>query len=105
MPTHSAGLLPYRNPANPELFIAHPGGPFWQNRDEDAWSVIKGEYEAEEDPFQAAIREFREETSLDPKQIGKGEFIDLGDIKQKGGKRVRCWAFEVAGDQEKLTGS
>jgi predicted NUDIX family NTP pyrophosphohydrolase len=89
----SAGLLPFRRRGDElQVLIAHMGGPFWAKRDEGAWSIVKGEYdEAEEDPFAAASREFTEETGSAPPQ---GTAIDLGEIRQSSGKRVRAWAIE-----------
>lgn len=73
-----------------EVFLVHPGGPFWKKKDEGAWSIPKGEYEEGEDPMDAAKREFREETGITP----EGEFIGLDQIKQPGGKVITAWAFE-----------
>lgn len=79
-----------------QVFLAHPGGPFFAHKDEGHWSIPKGEVEAGEDLLATAIREFGEETgrNIDP----ECEFIDLGSIQQKGGKIVHAWAFE--GDWE-----
>jgi predicted NUDIX family NTP pyrophosphohydrolase len=73
-----------------QVLLAHPGGPFFQNKDERAWSIPKGEIESDEDFLKAAQREFEEETSL--KAIGP--FIALTPVKQKGGKIVHAWALE-----------
>jgi predicted NUDIX family NTP pyrophosphohydrolase len=73
-----------------EVFLVHPGGPIWARKDKGAWTVPKGEYDEDEDPLAAARREFEEETSFK----AFGEFIPLGTIKQKSGKRVTAWAFE-----------
>jgi predicted NUDIX family NTP pyrophosphohydrolase len=87
----SAGLLMYRIKSGLlEVFLVHPGGPFFAKKDEGVWSIPKGEIEAEEDFLKAAIREFEEETGLKP----SGEFLPLGTIKQKGGKTVYAWAFK-----------
>jgi predicted NUDIX family NTP pyrophosphohydrolase len=87
----SAGLLPFRRKGyGLEVFLAHMGGPFWERKDDGAWSIIKGEFEETEPPFEAALREFREETGLTP----NGEFIELSPIKQPGGKQVFAWAVE-----------
>jgi predicted NUDIX family NTP pyrophosphohydrolase len=88
---HSAGLLMYRRGASGvlEVLLAHPGGPFWRNKDEGAWTLPKGEYEAPEEPLAAARREFAEETGFD----AGGPFVPLGEVKQKSGKRVAAWAF------------
>lgn len=86
----SAGLLMYR-PAEQDLevLLVHPGGPFWKNKDAGAWTIPKGEIAAGEDPLAAACREFEEETGVIP----RGPFIDLGEIRQKSGKRVLAWGF------------
>lgn len=73
-----------------QVFLVHPGGPLWVKRDLGAWSIPKGEYLPEDDPLQAAIREFGEETGFSV----EGEFIDLGTIKQVGGKIVSAWAVQ-----------
>ena len=72
------------------MLIAHPGGPFFRNREDGWWSIPKGEPETGEEIFAAAIREFEEETGLMP----EGPFINLGSIIQKNGKRVYAWAFK-----------
>ena len=91
MPKRSAGLLMYRRLTSElEVFLVHPGGPFWARKDKGAWTIPKGEYEQDEDPLAAARREFEEETGFHP----AGEFLDLGAIKQKSGKLVTAWAFE-----------
>jgi predicted NUDIX family NTP pyrophosphohydrolase len=91
----SAGLLLYRLRAGRlEVFLAHPGGPLFQRKDDGYWSIPKGEVEAGEDRLAAAKREFAEEVGLEP----HGEYLELGVIRQKGGKRVHAWAF--AGDWE-----
>lgn len=87
----SAGLLMYRiDDGKLQVLLAHPGGPFFQNKDEGAWSIPKGEIEPDEDYLTAAQREFAEETGLMP----AGRFIELTPVKQKGGKVVHAWAFE-----------
>jgi predicted NUDIX family NTP pyrophosphohydrolase len=91
MPKQSAGLLMYRHRESKlELFLVHPGGPFWAKKDLGAWSIPKGEYAAGENPLDAARREFTEETGF----TAKGDFLDLGTIKQAGGKLVSAWAVE-----------
>jgi predicted NUDIX family NTP pyrophosphohydrolase len=76
-----------------EVFIAHPGGPFWAKRDAGAWSVVKGEYDPQsESPETAAEREFTEETGL---QVPEGARVDLGEIRQRSGKRVQVWAVRA----------
>lgn len=91
MPRKSAGILLYRF-ANQllEVFLVHPGGPFWQGKDIGAWSIPKGEY-TDEDPLAAAIREFKEETGF---PINGNHFIPLTTIQQKSGKLVMAWAIE-----------
>ena len=87
----SAGILLYRNTNNVlEVFLVHPGGPFFKNKDEGSWSIPKGEFLDDEEPLTAAKREFEEETG----QPIDGGFISLGSIKQKSGKTVYAWAVE-----------
>jgi predicted NUDIX family NTP pyrophosphohydrolase len=99
MKKNSAGLMMYRfkNGAL-EILLGHMGGPFWRKKDDGAWSIPKGEYEAEENPFDAAKREFFEETGLRP----NGDFIRLTVQTQPGGKRIHAWAFEGDLDPSKL---
>jgi len=101
MPKLSAGLLLYRVGAagSVEVLIAHPGGPFWARKDNGAWSIPKGEYSDDEDPWRAAQREFAEELGL---AVPDGPRIDLGSVKQAGGKTVT--AFAVRGDLD-ITGA
>ena len=80
----------FRNPSRLEVFLVHPGGPFWKSKDDGAWSIPKGEPALNEAPLAAAIREFREETGCDV----SGNFIELPPITQKAGKRVLAWALE-----------
>jgi predicted NUDIX family NTP pyrophosphohydrolase len=88
MPRRSAGIVLYRQPG-PEVLLVHPGGPLWARRDTGAWSIPKGEYSDDEEPAAAARREFTEELGA---PAPEGEMIDLGEIKQPGGKLVRAWA-------------
>ena len=74
-----------------EVLLVHPGGPFWAKKDEGAWSIPKGEYEEHEAPFEAARREFQEETGF--KAIAN-TFIQLDPIRQPSGKLISAWAFE-----------
>jgi predicted NUDIX family NTP pyrophosphohydrolase len=91
MPKKSSGLLVYRyTPGQPEVFLVHMGGPFWAKKDQGAWSIPKGEFEDEEDPLSAAIREFKEETGSEI----TGDFHPLEPIKQSGGKIVFAWSIE-----------
>jgi predicted NUDIX family NTP pyrophosphohydrolase len=96
----SAGLLLFRCAADaPEVLLVHPGGPFWARRDAGAWSIPKGEYGPGDDAFEAARREFEEELSSAPPD---GEAVDLGEVKQKGGKLVCAWAIEGDLDATKI---
>jgi len=91
----SAGLLLFRRgPQGVELFLAHPGGPFWRDRDAGAWTIPKGLVESGEDLLVAAEREFLEETGIQPTP----PFLPLGSIRQKGGKIVHAWAWEGDAD-------
>ncbi len=86
----SAGLLMYRIlDGKLQVLLAHPGGPFFKNKDDVAWSIPKGEVEAGEDLLETAKREFKEETGV----TQTGPFIALTPVKQKGGKVVHAWAF------------
>jgi predicted NUDIX family NTP pyrophosphohydrolase len=87
----SAGLLMYRiNEGELEFLLAHPGGPFWRNKDAGAWTIPKGEIQEGEEPLLAAQREFEEEIGFKP----EGTFVPLTPITQKGGKIVHAWAFQ-----------
>jgi len=87
----SAGILLYRpGVPEPEVFLVHPGGPFWKNKDEGAWTIPKGEFDESEDALEAAIREFKEETGFNL----MGEFKPLVPVQQKGGKIVQAWAIQ-----------
>ncbi|MEY2465489.1 MAG: hypothetical protein QOD03_10 [Verrucomicrobiota bacterium] len=91
MPKISAGLLMYRvRDGELEFLLAHPGGPFWKNKDAGAWTIPKGELQPDEKPLAAAQREFEEEVGFKP----QGNLIELTPIQQKGGKIVHAWAFE-----------
>ncbi len=91
MPKKSAGILLYRfRNKNPQVFLVHMGGPFWAKKDEGAWTIPKGEFSPEEDPLNAAKREFEEETGFSV----VGKFIELSPIKQSGGKQIYAWAVE-----------
>ncbi len=95
MAKKSAGILLYRRINNiPEVMLVHPGGPFWKNKDLGTWSIPKGEFDAAEDPLQAAIRELKEETGI----IAQGNFIELKPVKQASGKIVYAWALEQDAD-------
>jgi predicted NUDIX family NTP pyrophosphohydrolase len=87
----SAGLIMYRvRHRKLEVFLVHPGGPFWSKKDEGVWSIPKGEYSADEEPFEVAKREFKEETGYE----AEGNFIPLSPIKQPSTKIITAWAFE-----------
>jgi predicted NUDIX family NTP pyrophosphohydrolase len=89
--SQSAGLLLFRGrAADLEVLLGHPGGPFWQNKDDGAWSIPKGLIGVDEAPLSAARREFVEETGHDP----DGDFLPLGEARQPGGKVVQAWAIE-----------
>ncbi|MEU8591067.1 NUDIX domain-containing protein [Streptomyces sp. NPDC048664] len=89
----SAGLLLFRRTGHgPEVLLGHMGGPFFAGRDSGAWTVPKGEYGAEETPWDAARREFREELGLPPPP---GRAVALGEVRQTGGKTVTAWAVEA----------
>jgi predicted NUDIX family NTP pyrophosphohydrolase len=92
MPRQSAGLLVYRmRDRGIEVFLVHPGGPFWKNKDAGAWSIPKGEFTTGEDPLNVAKREFQEETG----HTIDGTFTPLEPIKQRSGKTVYVWAIEA----------
>ena len=95
----SAGLLMFRlRTGEVEVFLVHPGGPFWAKKEEGAWSIPKGEFTAGEEPLAAAQREFEEETGCPP----RGPFIPLTRITQRGGKVVHAWAVEGDCDPAQL---
>lgn len=95
----SAGLLLYRLVNDTiEVLLVHPGGPFWSKKDLGAWSIPKGEFDDDENPLDAAIREMEEETGLK----ASGEFIELTPLKQKSGKLVYAWALQKDIDPEKI---
>jgi predicted NUDIX family NTP pyrophosphohydrolase len=95
----SAGLILYRrNHSALQVFLVHPGGPFWQSKDLGAWSIPKGEFAPSEDPLEAAKREFREETGF----AAVGNFLPLQALKQPSGKTVYAWAVEGDFDPQLL---
>ena len=99
MAKRSAGLLLYRyKNQSLEVFLVHPGGPFWAKKDLGAWSIPKGEYTEDEDPLAAARREFEEETGFP----APADAIPLGELKQAGGKLVTAWAAEGDCDPARL---
>jgi predicted NUDIX family NTP pyrophosphohydrolase len=88
----SAGIVLYRHTdAEPEVLLGHMGGPYWAHRDAGAWTIPKGEIDAGDDPLEVARREFREELGVD---VPPGNLVDLGEVRQAGGKAVRAWALE-----------
>jgi predicted NUDIX family NTP pyrophosphohydrolase len=100
MAKRSAGLIMYRwRDGHLEVFLVHPGGPFWASKDKGAWSIPKGEYADGEAPLEAAKREFFEETGFAP----EGKFLELGSIKQSGGKIVIAWAVEGNCNPDRFT--
>jgi len=91
MAKQSAGILLYRfRRSGLEVLLVHPGGPFWTAKDRAAWSIPKGEFEDDEDPLAAARREFKEETGIEI----DGAVLELGHLRQAGGKTVHAWAME-----------
>lgn len=99
MSVNSAGILLYRfrNQAL-QVFLVHPGGPFWKNKDLGAWSIPKGLFEENELPLEAAKREFNEETGFEV----EGSFIELGQLRQPSKKIIHAWALEKDIDSSKL---
>jgi predicted NUDIX family NTP pyrophosphohydrolase len=98
----SAGILLFRRSGEaPEVLLAHPGGPFWQNRDLGAWSIPKGEIEADEEPRACALRELAEELGPVP-AIEPDELTELGQVRQRSGKVVEAWAAEADFDPASL---
>ena len=91
MPKESAGLMLFRfRDGDLEVFLVHPGGPFWSKKDDGSWSIPKGEYAPPEKPLDAAKREFQEETGMNV----DGDFMALESAKQPSGKIVHAWALE-----------
>jgi len=99
MPKESAGLLLYRfKDGDLEVFLVHPGGPFWSKKDDGSWSIPKGEFSPPESPLDAARREFREETGMSI----DGDFVALEPVKQPSGKIVHAWAAEADCDPRSI---
>ena len=95
----SAGLLMFRETGQlHEVFLVHPGGPYWAKKDAGAWTVPKGEYDDGEESLGAARREFTEETGF----IAYEPFLPLGSVRQKSGKIVEAWAFRGDCDSSQL---
>lgn len=96
---HSAGLLMYaQDNRGLKIFLIHPGGPYWKKKDEHVWAFPKGQVEENEDIFEAAKREFEEETGI--KILEKTDFLELGLIKLKSGKKIFAWAFSGTGQEK-----
>ena len=96
----SAGILLYKLVDNGmQVFLVHPGGPFWKNKDAGAWSIPKGEFTDDEKPLDAALREFKEETNMDV----AGDAIELSPVQLKSGKIVYSWAIEGDVDVSQVT--
>ncbi len=103
MAATSAGILLFRRTGDAiEVLLVHPGGPFWAKKDLGAWSIPKGEYGEGEDPRACALRELGEELGAPP-ELEADELIDLGSVRQKSGKVVRCWAAEADFDPATLS--
>jgi predicted NUDIX family NTP pyrophosphohydrolase len=99
MKKESAGLLMFRIQQNMlQVFLAHPGGPFWKNKDAGSWTIPKGEIDGNEDLLATAKREFEEEIGMKPQE----PFYPLGSVTQKSGKVVHAWAFEGDCDPAKI---
>jgi predicted NUDIX family NTP pyrophosphohydrolase len=98
----SAGVLLFRNPAAPELLLIHPGGPFWAKKDLGAWSIPKGELDPGEEALACALRELAEELGPAAPPLAEEGLIELGSIRQKGGKVVHAWAAEADFDPAAL---
>jgi predicted NUDIX family NTP pyrophosphohydrolase len=98
----SAGILVYNITSDdgPIVLLVHPGGPFWKNKDEGAWSIPKGEYIEGEDPLGAAKREFKEETGC---ELPPGDFIPLQPVKMQSGKMISAWTVRLAVDLAHFT--
>ncbi|MEO7455800.1 MAG: NUDIX domain-containing protein [Gemmatimonadaceae bacterium] len=95
----SAGLLAFRRASGGlEVFLVHPGGPFYRSKDDGVWSIPKGEFNEDEEPLAAAQREFMEETGF----VVDGNFMELGTAKQKSGKLVHAWAVAADFDADAM---
>jgi predicted NUDIX family NTP pyrophosphohydrolase len=99
MPKISAGLLMYRDTDHDlEVLLVHPGGPYWQRKDNGVWTIPRGEVENGEDYLTAAIREFQEETGWQP----QGPYLPLGEVRLRSGKAIHAWAFSGSFDPASL---
>lgn len=99
----SAGVLLFRNRIAPEVLLVHPGGPFWMKKDLGAWTIPKGEPEEGEDGRRCALRELAEELGPAAPPLSPEDLIELGSIRQKGGKVVHAWAAESEFDPAALS--
>lgn len=104
MPRRSAGILLHRRSSGGELevLLVHPGGPFWARRDAGAWSIPKGEHGDDEEPLDAALREFEEELGSAPALSSATAAEPLGEVRQKSGKLVAAWALAGDLDAERI---
>jgi predicted NUDIX family NTP pyrophosphohydrolase len=100
MPRRSAGILLYRRNGALEVLLVHPGGPFWARKDLGAWSIPKGEYEEGDDPLATALRELEEETGH---RLEATDLLELGWIRQRGGKLLTAWAAQGDLDASAIT--
>jgi predicted NUDIX family NTP pyrophosphohydrolase len=100
MPKRSAGILLYRRNGALEVLLVHPGGPFWARKDLGAWSIPKGEYEEGDDPLATALRELEEETGH---RLEATDLLELGWIRQRGGKLLTAWAAQGDLDASAIT--
>jgi predicted NUDIX family NTP pyrophosphohydrolase len=102
-PLTSAGILLFRFVEGaPQVLLVHPGGPYWTKKDEGAWSIPKGECEEGEQPLDAALRELSEELGPTVPALELKTLVELGTVRQKGGKLVHGWAAEAEFDPEAL---
>jgi predicted NUDIX family NTP pyrophosphohydrolase len=99
----SAGVLLYRLVGGePEVLLVHPGGPFWARKDAGAWTIPKGGFDAGEGPQDAALRELAEELGGAAPRLEPQALVELGSVRQKGGKVVHAWAAEADFDPDAL---
>jgi predicted NUDIX family NTP pyrophosphohydrolase len=102
-PLTSAGILLFRFAEGaPQVLLIHPGGPYWTKKDAGAWSIPKGECEEGEQPLEAALRELGEELGPTAPALEPEVLVELGTVRQKGGKLVHCWAAEAEFDPAAL---
>lgn len=103
MPKESSGVLLFRRGTELEVLLVHPGGPFWAKKDEGAWSLPKGEPGEGEELPRCALRELAEELGPAAPALEQADLLELGSIRQKGGKRVHAWAAEAEFDPATLS--